>query len=63
MGKLSNTYHRDKIRLSEDFEDLKLKTYLDSLMDTWLVQTSDDQLCPKYLQQKYLIKKTRKRTN
>lgn len=59
MGKLYNNYHRDKIRRSEDFEDIKLKHYLDNLLDTWLLETPDDQLCPKYQQQKYLIKKTR----
>ena len=59
MGKLYNYYHRDKIRLSQDLEDLKLKTYLDFLTDTWLLLTPDDQLCPKYQQQKHLIKKTR----
>lgn len=59
MGKLYNNYHRDKIRLSEDFEDIKLKHYLDNLLDTWLLSIPDDQLCPKYQQQKHLIKKTR----
>jgi len=56
MGKLHNTYHRDKT-----LEALKINHYLDSLQETWLLETPDDQLCPKYQSIKKQLQ-TRKRT-
>lgn len=50
MSKLWNTYHR-----RTKIDDQSISFHLDSLMDSWLLQTPDDQLCPKYLAIKHKL--------
>lgn len=50
MSKLWNTYHR-----RTKIDDQSISFHLDSLMDSWLLQTPDDQLCLKYLAIKHKL--------